>query len=109
MASTTDPRKLLDAVAASGVPDYGEGWINVAHYDDIEVHVFGMGAGDEVDIELSNEDDPPSNPANETTLTGAGPHYHVVSGNPVRLRTGFVTDGGNNSNVTAIVHLRKRN
>lgn len=109
MASKTDRPKLLDQADAADVATYGEGWVEVPHFDDLEIHFFGLGAGDEVVIEKSNEDGTPSNAVEEVRFTGAGPHYHEISGNPYQVRAGFVTDGGNNSTVTAIAHFRKRN
>lgn len=108
MASNTDRRKLLDAEAATGATTFPEGWQSIADVDDIEIHVFGMGAGDEVQVQVSNEDTPTNGVADQT-FSGAGPHYASLTVNPHQLRVGITADGANGSNITAIALLRKRN
>lgn len=107
MAYDDDRQKLLDAEAASGAPVFSE-WFNAALFDEMSFHIFGMGAGDEVTIQKTNETgDSPSNPVEEVVFTGAGPHYHHQTDKPVQVRVGVTADGGNASNVTAILHAVK--
>lgn len=104
MAFDSRVEKWLDGVAASNLGD--SGWEIVALDDDCTIHIFGLGAGDEVKVQGSNEDSP-SNPIDLATLSGTDDIVRVQDGIR-KVRVNVTADGSNGSNITAIAHKRKR-
>jgi hypothetical protein len=88
---------LLDAVGAAVNSD----WLYIGDTERVSVHVFGMGGGDVVRIQGSNEGKTPANPVQlGADITADG--IYKVSGVVGSIRVDYAVDTGGGT-ITAIV------
>lgn len=106
-------KKLID----DATPDTSvvSAWFNIANLDDPTVHIFGLGAGDGVTVEVSNEDDLHGTTGSATdngVAVGGGEQtsdglVEVPEGAKV-VRARVSSDGANENTVSALLHGRVR-